>query len=141
MERVNLPGMVGFYKKDISGNSKYGRTELASAEEHNGEDISDVIVGTADQGSDGEEKEDIEEEGSGCGHGTEEGGCGSDVMDSVVEGGSGRDDISDDEDEDGWITPNNLAQACEEMGGVTEEEARGLAVACVTTDFAMQASV
>ena len=47
-------------------------------------------------------------------------------------------DEDNDEDEEGWITPDNLQQACEEMGGVLEEEPKGIAVGCITTDFAMQ---
>ena len=45
----------------------------------------------------------------------------------------------EEEEEDGrWITPDNLQQACEQMGGATEEPAVGVAVGCITTDFAMQ---
>lgn len=43
-----------------------------------------------------------------------------------------------DSDEEGWITPENFQQACEEMGGVMEELPQSLAVGCITTDFAMQ---
>lgn len=44
----------------------------------------------------------------------------------------------DDDDDEGWINPENLEKACSQMGGVSEEVAKGLTVACVTTDFAMQ---
>ena len=43
-----------------------------------------------------------------------------------------------DSDGEGWITPENFQQVCEEMGGVSEERPRSLAVGCMTTDFAMQ---
>ena len=49
-------------------------------------------------------------------------------------------DTLDDDDSAGWITPENFEQACEEMGGVLEEKANGIAVGCATTDFAMQVS-
>ena len=44
----------------------------------------------------------------------------------------------DSDDSSGWITPENLQQACEEMGGATEVKPIGIAVGCITTDFAMQ---
>ena len=44
----------------------------------------------------------------------------------------------DDSDSNGWITPENFRQACEEMGGASEERANGVTVGCTTTDFAMQ---
>lgn len=47
-------------------------------------------------------------------------------------------DNDTDDDDSGWITPENFRQACEEMGGVLEEKAAGIAVGCTTTDFAMQ---
>ena len=47
-------------------------------------------------------------------------------------------DNDTDDDDSGWITPENFRQACEEMGGVLEERAAGIAVGCTTTDFAMQ---
>lgn len=45
---------------------------------------------------------------------------------------------SDCDDEEGWITPENFQEVCVEMGGVLEEQPRGVAVGCITTDFAMQ---
>lgn len=44
----------------------------------------------------------------------------------------------DVDDEEGWITPENFQQACEAMGGALEVEPQGIAVGCVTMDFAMQ---
>ena len=44
----------------------------------------------------------------------------------------------EDDDDEGWITPENFQQVCEEMGGVMEELPQSLAVGCITTDFAMQ---
>ena len=50
----------------------------------------------------------------------------------------GRMGMENDSDSEGWITPENFQQACEEMGGVLEEKANGIAVGCTTTDYAMQ---
>ena len=41
-------------------------------------------------------------------------------------------------DDDGWITPENIRQVCERMGGVMEERPNDVKVGCITTDFAMQ---
>ena len=51
---------------------------------------------------------------------------------------SDSDDDDDDDGEDGWINPENFNEACVEMGGALQEPAVGVAVGCVTTDFAMQ---
>lgn len=59
---------------------------------------------------------------------------------SVAESNLAREE-EEEEEEEGWITPNNLQQACERMGGATEEPAVGVAVGCITTDFAMQVCV
>ena len=56
----------------------------------------------------------------------------------AVDGGDPKWDDDDDDDDSGWITPENFHQACEEMGGVSEEKAAGITVGCTTTDFAMQ---
>lgn len=53
----------------------------------------------------------------------------------------GEEDDNVNSDDEGWITPENLQQVCEEMGGVLEELTQSLAVGCITTDFAMQVSV
>ena len=45
---------------------------------------------------------------------------------------------SDDDDEDSWITPSNYKQACDKMGGALESKPNGIAVGCITTDYAMQ---
>ena len=129
-----MPGTIGFYKKENSSTSQAVVDEEekeASVDEEPvrragspGEgEVSERLADKTDQGSDGEGVDDAAEDGSGCGFKEEEDGVG---------------DGNNDEDEAGWITPQNLAQACEQMGGVTEEEAQGLSVACVTTDFAMQ---
>lgn len=41
-------------------------------------------------------------------------------------------------DEDSWITPSNYQAAREKMGGALETNLSGIAVGCVTTDYAMQ---
>lgn len=43
-----------------------------------------------------------------------------------------------DSDDEGWITPENFQEVCREMGGALEEQPEGVAVGCITTDFAMQ---
>ena len=63
-----------------------------------------------------------------------------DEVKSETEASSVNDDQegdSDDSDE-GWITPENLHEACEVMGGALTEEPNDIAVGCITTDFAMQ---
>ena len=57
------------------------------------------------------------------------------TVECAEDGGMG---MEDDSDSEGWITPENFQQACEEMGGVLEEKANGIAVGCTTTDYAMQ---
>ena len=49
-----------------------------------------------------------------------------------------RNEEEEEDDNEGWITPENFQQVCEEMGGVMEELPQSLAVGCITTDFAMQ---
>lgn len=44
----------------------------------------------------------------------------------------------DESEGEGWINPDNFADACIEMGGALQEPAVGIVVGCVTTDFAMQ---
>ena len=53
------------------------------------------------------------------------------------DGGSDSDEVDDDE---GWITPDNIDQARIEMGGCVGEELGDIRVGCMTTDFAMQVS-
>ena len=64
------------------------------------------------------------------------------------EGGSERTGDSDGEawnedsdDEDSWITPANYEQACEKMGGALETGLDGIAVGCITTDYAIQVGI
>ena len=59
---------------------------------------------------------------------------------SVQEGYSDSDNDSetdDDEDDGGWITPSNIASVKKSIGETRMERA-SVAVACLTTDFAMQ---
>ena len=46
----------------------------------------------------------------------------------------------DDDDDEGWITPANVKQKKREMNGAEgdEDKQKRVAVACMTTDFAMQ---
>ena len=53
------------------------------------------------------------------------------------------DDDYDEEEEDddvGWITPQNISQVRQQMGGGDEASLEGIKVGCMTTDFAMQVS-
>lgn len=131
MERVHLPGTVGFFKKkrtDRSNNNSTMNSVNSSSREEEGEQ--GEMMECSKEGFVGEVKDSHEDEDlrslSEKNHKEADDGGG----DGVANG--------DSDDEDGWITPDNLTQACEEMGGVLEEAAKGLAVACVTTDFAMQ---
>ncbi|VDM66043.1 unnamed protein product [Strongylus vulgaris] len=45
-------------------------------------------------------------------------------------------EASDSEDDEGWITEDNLSKALKKMGAVEVEE--GVTVGCLTTDFALQ---
>ena len=58
----------------------------------------------------------------------------------LEQSGDGEEEVDEDsdDDEEGWITPENFQQVCEEMGGALEVEPKGIAVGCITTDFAMQ---
>lgn len=60
-----------------------------------------------------------------------------DNCDSEGDGGSASDEVDEDE---GWITPDNIDQARIEMGGCVGEELGDVRVGCMTTDFAMQVS-
>lgn len=64
--------------------------------------------------------------------GGNETGCDSTLEQHEVE------DRCDSEDDEGWITPENFHEVCVEMGGALEEQPMGIAVGCITTDFAMQ---
>lgn len=46
--------------------------------------------------------------------------------------------VSSDTDDSGWITPDNIASVRQSMGGAYDEVAKDVAVACITTDYAMQ---
>ena len=126
VERSHLPGVVGFFRKENSDPSNKEEKERHGGTE---EEVAEETVGEVDQDSDGEDKYEGEEPRDG------QGGSGP------LERGDDcpcEEEEEDDDDDVGWITPENLADACEEMGGVMEEEVRGLSVACVTTDFAVQ---
>lgn len=43
-----------------------------------------------------------------------------------------------DSDDEGWITPENIHEMCEKMGGVLEEQPEKISVGCITTDYSMQ---
>lgn len=58
-----------------------------------------------------------------------------------------QDDLGDDEgfveeDEDGWITPQNIQAIRDEMGDTgTDAVPADVEVGCLTTDFAMQVNM
>ena len=43
-----------------------------------------------------------------------------------------------DSDDEGWVTPENIHEVCEKMGGVMEEQPEKVTVGCITTDYSMQ---
>ena len=50
-------------------------------------------------------------------------------------------DVIDDDDDEGWITPDNLHEVCKSFGGSNEVPlSDGIAVGCMTSDYAMQVS-
>ena len=52
---------------------------------------------------------------------------------SSVDGGA------EEDNDDSWITPENIEKVCNELGGM-EESPAGVSVCCVTADYAMQVS-
>ena len=165
MERNKAPNMVGFYTgrgrvtentlKTDSTPSKASNQEERTSDKDNSEQStpevpSDLlrvaavtITESGSEDADGDNKENLEQalahnDVAKCGavNGSTEGLEWN--GDTVVDGGDLEWDDDDDDDENGWITPENFHQACEEMGGVSEEKVAGIAVGCTTTDFAMQ---
>ncbi len=62
-----------------------------------------------------------------------------DIADDLESNEASEDSQNEDsDDEDSWITPGNYQMACEKMGGALETGLDGIAVGCVTTDYAMQ---
>ena len=149
MERVSIPGVVGFYSKPF--NQKSNSIHSSSTSVHpqsfvedkthcngEGDDCSGVnIQGSVEDntGLDGEHtggSDDCTDDRAP--HHTQD--C---VEDKTCPDDEHTDDaISFSDDEDGWINPDNFEDACAEVGGVVEEKPVGVAVGCVTTDFAMQ---
>ena len=151
-ERVSLPGVVGFYNKSKTSSKSDKKSGLDVSTGSTKEEVVDssyieslqeniknlsvkaVSITAADATSGSEEMisnddKSLPSEMSRMG-----------VADSGLDkdNGGDSDDHEEDDDDEGWINPENLEQACVEMGGVLEEEARAVAVGCVTTDFAMQ---
>ena len=71
-------------------------------------------------------------------------GDGDDVLpDDLMEEGDDSAEEEEEEDagddDDGWITPSNIQEVKRRMGvGAADTEEKGVSVACLTTDFAMQ---
>ena len=71
----------------------------------------------------------------------EQSGCLNDRESCEEEHNSGEEEESVIGEDEGWITPDNLGQVCEEVGvALGEEPQQEVAVACVTADYAMQVS-
>ena len=141
LERVNLPGTVGFFRKKKTDNpSTNGAMNMLDSSSH--DDSSEQAAMCSVECSVVGEEKDLPVEDSPR-------NLSLSGQDDKVDdddggfGGSDGGDVGDGDSDDGvgWITPENLMQACEEMGGVQEETAHNLPVACVTTDFAMQVYV
>ena len=152
-DKPKVPGIVGFY----SGTKCDKKTEEAKKADVSSKDdpvlqqVADVSVPGNESGTSYSKRTggSVHQDADSC--------LGQNVIDEedkelteAVPMEQNRDDNEDwsdeewDEDGDdssGWITPENLQQVCEEMGGATEVKPNGIAVGCITTDFAMQVSV
>ena len=167
LERNRTPNMVGFYSgigkvvKDISKSetSTSASTDVRTLDKDSNEAEREVeaipeletLVATVSIAENGSECANIDvkenlQHASADGHVTKCDHISTEGLewngDTVkVNGGDlewNSDDNDDDDDDSGWITPDNFRIACEEMGGVLNERATGIAVGCTTTDFAMQ---
>ena len=164
VERNKAPNMVGFYTGPGRGTENTLRTnsEVSSREERTSDKEDKSEQDTSEMPSDlesrvasvaitekdsedvrGDNKENLEQLSAhnsvakcGAVNGSTEGPEWN--GDTVVDGDDLEWNDDSDDDDSGWITPENFHQACEEMGGVSEEKAAGIAVGCTTTDFAMQ---
>ena len=164
VERNKAPNMVGFYTGPGRGTENTFKTdsEVSSREERTSDkedkseqdtpempsDLESRVASVAITEKDsedvrGDNKENLEQLSAhngvakcGAVNGSIEGPEWN--GDAVVDDDDPEWDDDDDDDDSGWITPENFHQACEEMGGVSEEKAAGIAVGCTTTDFAMQ---
>ncbi len=140
MERVTLPGTVGVYIK--SANQKSDSTDSV-AENFKNLSMADCGVGSTHseeecshiRSDDQSELEPWHE--SSVETMIEDGTHSSDTM-SCPDDEHPDDSLGCSDDEEGWINPDNFKEACAEMGGAVEEEPVGVAVGCMTTDFAMQ---
>ena len=112
-----MPGMVGFYKLKPNIDSGNEKNSI-----HDNLEMDNVLNSQVMNTGDLLGQESVQEDN----HLSNESGIDQE------------EDSAGDSEDEGWITPDNIKQACAEMGGVLEEEAKGVAVGCVTTDFAMQ---
>ena len=152
MERVNIPGVVGFYSRSAalkSGSSSMSeniknlhisdsKVDSALGESTVHVQTEDTAQKSTDDCPDNDQSEHDENQHDEKQHENTNDGIqpsdaydlpGDECLDSTV-------GCSDDEE--GWINPENFEEACAEMDGVVEEEPVDVAVGCVTTDFAMQ---
>lgn len=118
-----VPGMVGFYHGPNLSN-KHDKPVNESSERMVSSSDSDQLLDYMDEDL---ERSDLvldQEE----------------IGDSDLKGGRTleRNEDHTDSDDEGWITPENFQEVCREMGGALEEQPEGVAVGCITTDFAMQ---
>jgi len=61
-----------------------------------------------------------------------------DDVDNEANTDNDNEDDDDDDDDEGWITPSNIEAMKQATIAVTQSQMEELAVACVTTDYAMQ---
>ena len=119
--------MMGFYPGRKPG-KEHDNPLTGSSELENSDSDGDLPLANQEENSDltgDQERIDSRSGGS-------ETGCDSNLEQHEVE------DKCDSDDDEGWITPENFHEVCVEMGGALEEQPMGIAVGCITTDFAMQ---
>ena len=118
---------MGFYPGRKPG-KEHDNPLTGSSELKNSDSDGDLPLANQEENSDltgDQERIDSRSGGS-------ETGCDSNLEQHEVE------DKCDSDDDEGWITPENFHEVCVEMGGALEEQPTGIAVGCITTDFAMQ---
>ena len=119
--------MMGFYPGRKPGKEHYNPL-TGSSELKNSDSDGDLPLANQEENSDlTRDQERIDSRSGGS-----ETGCDSNLEQHEVE------DKCDSDDDEGWITPENFHEVCVEMGGALEEQPMGIAVGCITTDFAMQ---
>lgn len=122
--------MMGFYPGQKPG-KEHGNPLTGFSELKNSDGDGDLPLANQDENSLNSDLTGDQERIDSRSGGNET-GCDSNLEQHEVE------DRCDSDDDEGWITPENFHEVCTEMGGALEEQPMGIAVGCITTDFAMQ---